>query len=107
MSERQSSDMQTSRNKKTKANKGRRRKRKSDRIKPRNITSFKGATTELEGKVFQLPSGRRKNTQFRDTVEALKVYCSTQYKQDIRHLSDHIICRFFQTRSEEIRKSRK
>ena len=42
--------------------------------------------TEMNGNVFQLATERKKKDQFDDTLEALKIYASTKFADDIAHL---------------------
>ena len=41
---------------------------------------------EMNGNVFQLATERKKKDQFDDTMEALKIYASTKFADDIAHL---------------------
>ena len=52
-----------------------------------NTTGFKGETERMNSNVFQLHSERKNKSQFPDTMEALRVYCSTAYKSDIEYLN--------------------
>ena len=48
---------------------------------------FKGETAKMNGIVFQVHSERKNKSQFSDTVDALKVYSSVAYKNDIEFLN--------------------
>jgi len=51
-----------------------------------STNSFRGKVTEMNGNVFQLATERKKKDQFDDTLEALKIYASTKFAEDIAHL---------------------
>ena len=40
----------------------------------------------MNSNVFQLATERKKKDQFNDTLEALKIYVSTKFSEDIAHL---------------------
>jgi len=48
--------------------------------------TFKGKVVDMNGNVFQLATERKKKDQFDDTLEALKIYASTKFSEDIAHL---------------------
>ena len=48
---------------------------------------FKGETADLSGSVFQVQAERPKRGQFQDSVDSLKVYSSTHFKNDIGYLN--------------------
>jgi len=48
--------------------------------------NFKGKVSEMNGNVFQLATERKKRDQFEDTLEALKIYASTKFSDDITYL---------------------
>ena len=48
---------------------------------------FKGETAKMNGNVFQVHSERKNKSQFSDIVDALKVYSSAAYKNDIEFLN--------------------
>ena len=48
---------------------------------------FKGETAKMNGNVLQIHSERKNKSQFSDTVDALKVYSSVAYKNDIEFLN--------------------
>ena len=50
-------------------------------------SAFKGETGKLNGNVFQIHSERTNKSQFMDTIEALRVYSSSAYKNDIEALT--------------------
>ena len=67
---------------------GRGNTRHSNRGKPGQDThKFKGETVKMNGNVFQLHSERKNKSQFIDTIEALRVYYSSEYKSDIESLN--------------------
>ena len=45
--------------------------------------AFKGETAKMNGHVFQVHSERKNKSQFMETLEALRIYSSTAYKDDI------------------------
>jgi len=49
-------------------------------------TVFKGKVIDMNSNVFQLPSERKKKSQFDDTLEALKIYASKEHSKDIAYL---------------------
>jgi len=49
-------------------------------------SSFKGDMKAMNGHVFQTHSERNKPGQFKDTLNALKLLASTEYKKDLLHL---------------------
>ena len=49
-------------------------------------TTFVGDTPEMLGHVFQVHSEQRKRGQFQDTLDQLKIYTSTNYKKEIKHM---------------------
>ena len=49
---------------------------------------FKGETSKLNGNVFQVHSERTSMSQFMETMEALRVYSSSAYKNDIESLTE-------------------
>lgn len=49
-------------------------------------SAFKGASTAMNSNVFQLQSEGAKKGQFKDTMDALKVLASTEFKKDIAYL---------------------
>ena len=51
------------------------------------IKEFKGDTIKLNGNVFQVHSERKNESQFMDSIEALRVYSSVAYKSDIEALT--------------------
>jgi len=51
-----------------------------------NATSFRGEMKAMNGHVFQTHSERNKPGQFKDTLNALKLIASTEYKKDLLHL---------------------
>ena len=56
---------------------------------PRSTTDIKkcrGETANMNGHVFQLHSERKNKAQFADTMEALRIYSSLVYKDDIELL---------------------
>ena len=57
-------------------------------LKIRNICNCKGSTSNTfkNSNVFQLATERKKKDQFDDTLEALKIYVSTKFSEDIVHL---------------------
>ena len=55
------------------------------RVAERN--EFKGETANMNGNVFEIHSERKNKSQFSDTVDALKVYSSVAYKNDIEFLN--------------------
>ena len=48
---------------------------------------FKGETAKMNGHVFQVHSERKNKSQFMETLEALRIYSSTAYKDDIESLT--------------------
>ena len=42
---------------------------------------------KMNGNVFQINSERKNKSQFTETIEALNVYSSTEYKNDIESLT--------------------
>ena len=48
---------------------------------------FRGETTEMNDHVFQTHAERTNKSQFIDTIEKLRVYCSKAYKNDIEALT--------------------
>ena len=54
---------------------------------PQDTKSFKGETLKMNGHVFQLHAERKNKAQFTDTMEALRIYASTAYKNDIESLT--------------------
>ena len=48
--------------------------------------AFKGKVSEICGNVFQLPSERKRRDQFKESVEALRIYASTQFQKNITYL---------------------
>ena len=52
-----------------------------------NTKAFKGATAKMNSHVFQLHAKRNNKSQFSDTMEALKIYASTAFKNDIEALT--------------------
>ena len=49
-------------------------------------TIFVGDTPKTLGHVFQVHSEQRKRGQFQDTLDQLKIYASTNYKKEIKHM---------------------
>ena len=47
---------------------------------------FKGKVVEMNGHVFELPSERKKKNQFKETIEALRVFAASHYKKDVKYL---------------------
>ena len=64
------------------------RKKRRDRYKKSSVaaSSFIGTSTNMNGHVFQLQSEGPKKGQFKDTIDALKVLSSTEFKKDIAYL---------------------
>ena len=48
---------------------------------------FRGKTGKINGHVFQVHSDRKNKSQFMETLEALRIYSSTTYKDDIESLT--------------------
>ena len=48
-------------------------------------TVFKGESKEMNGNVFQTHAERDKPGQFQDTLTALKLLASTEFKKDLIH----------------------
>ena len=63
-------------------NDGGRRRRNDDARK----TTFTGDTPEMLGHVFQVHSEQRNRGQFQDTLDQLKIYASTNYKKEVKHM---------------------
>ena len=59
-------------------------KKKRNEENKRN--AFVGDTPEMLGHVFQVSSEQRKRGQFQDTLDQLKIYASTNYKKEIKHM---------------------
>ena len=49
--------------------------------------AFRGETIRMNGHIFQLHAERKNKAQFTDTMEALRIYASTTYKNDIESLT--------------------
>jgi len=49
-------------------------------------SSFVGTSSAMNGNVFQLQSEGPKKGQFKETIDALKVLSSTEFKKDIAYL---------------------
>ena len=47
---------------------------------------FIGDTPDMLGHVFQVHSEQRTRGQFQDTMDQLKIYASTNYKKEIKHM---------------------
>jgi len=69
---------------KTSRNERRRIKRNGNTVT--KATIFKGEVTDMTGHVFQTHSERTKPNQFEETVNALRILASTEFKKDIRYL---------------------
>ena len=54
---------------------------------PQDTKAFKGATVKMNGCVFQLHTERKSKSQFADTMEALRIYASTAFKNGIESLT--------------------
>ena len=52
-----------------------------------DVKKFKGETSKMNGHVFQLHAERSNKAHFDDLMEALRIYSSTVYKNDIESLS--------------------
>jgi len=63
---------------------GRRQHRGGGRVVSKTI--FKGESKEMNGNVFQTHAERNKPGQFQDTLTALKLLASTEFKKDLIHL---------------------
>ena len=61
---------------------GGRRRRNDDTRK----TAVTCDTPEMLGHVFQVHSEQRNRGQFQDTLDQLKIYVSTNYKKEIKHM---------------------
>ena len=61
---------------------GGKKKRSEDNRK----SKFVGETPEMLGHVFQVHSEQRTRGQFQDTMDQLKIYASTNYKKEIKHM---------------------
>jgi hypothetical protein len=76
-------------NNKSKFNKNKNRQRnnnESNTVGSLVSARFKGGTSGMNGHVFQLFSEQKNRSQFQDTVEQLKVYSATSYKDQVKHL---------------------
>ena len=51
-----------------------------------NVTTFKGEVEKMQGNVFQLHTERKKRGQFQDTIDAMKVLSSTEYKTEVYYM---------------------
>ena len=49
-------------------------------------SAFKGKVLEMNGNVFQLPTERHKKDQYKETLEALRVYCASHFQRDVNYL---------------------
>ena len=49
--------------------------------------AFKGETGKMNGHVFQTHAERKDKSQFEDTMEALRIYASSAYKNDIESMT--------------------
>ena len=49
--------------------------------------AFKGETLKMNGHVFQTHAERKDKSQFEDTMEALRIYASSAYKNDIESMN--------------------
>ena len=56
-----------------------------DRFK--KTTTFKGEITEMNGPVFETHREKIKRGRFQDTLNIIKKYSSTNFKQDIIYLT--------------------
>ena len=67
------------------------RTRRQQRIHNQNrkptAVVFKGETGKMNGHVFQVHSERSNKSQFMETLEALRFYSSSAYKDDIESLT--------------------
>ena len=61
---------------------GGKKKRYDDNKKAR----FAGDTPDMLGHVFQVHSEQRTRGQFQDTLDQLKIYASTNYKKEVKHM---------------------
>ena len=61
---------------------GGKKKRSEDNRK----IKFGGDTPDMLGHVFQVHSEQRTRGQFQDTMDQLKIYASTNYKKEIKHM---------------------
>ena len=49
-------------------------------------SKFYGDTRDMQGHVFQTRSEQTNNSQFQDTVDQIKIYSSSNFKKEIKHL---------------------
>ena len=70
---------------KGKNNKGNKKSRRNNPFK--TPKSFKGATSELNGHVFEVHSEQPKQNQFQRTIEEFLVFSSREYKELGMHLA--------------------
>ena len=52
-----------------------------------DVKKFRGETSKMNEHVFQLHTERSNKSQFEDSMEALRIYSSTVYKNDIESLN--------------------
>ena len=56
-------------------------------ISRNSAPTFKGATPELNGNVFQTKAEQRKKNQYQSTIDALKIYSSVTHKKEAKLLT--------------------
>ena len=61
--------------------------RRGNQSAAKDVKVFKGETAKMNGHVFQLHAERKNKAQFSDSMEALRIYSSTAYKNDIESLN--------------------
>ena len=76
----------TKSNKHTYKQKGKYDGGKKKRSEDNRKIKFGGDTPDMLGHVFQVHSEQRTRGQFQDTMDQLKIYASTNYKKEIKHM---------------------
>jgi len=76
----------TNNNPSSRNNRSRRDRYRYNSNRGTSTSAFKGNVAEMNGNVFQLATERKTKDQFNDTLEALNIYPSAKFSEDIAHL---------------------